>query len=167
MQAMSTNKTAERLRKAADIIESGHPFEWEDAHGQWKPAIASDIVSLISDGFDVRLALATPPDSRPLHNPNNLTAEQVGAGFRLLTQDEFRADLQLRHYEWYSVMQERWILEPQPHTTRAPCANPLPLPSKKETPRSTRETGRQAGDAISNGAFTIMNSKPSIRQSKF
>lgn len=45
--------------------------------------------------------------------------------------------------------------------------NASPEPSQKETPRSTRETGRQAGDAISNGAFAIMNSKASIRQSKY
>ena len=39
-------------------------------------------------GSEIRLVLATPPDNRPLHNPNNLTAEQVGAGWRLALKGE-------------------------------------------------------------------------------
>jgi len=47
-----------------------------------------DILKWPVDKYEIRLALATPPDNRPLHNPDNLTAEQVGAGWRLLTKDE-------------------------------------------------------------------------------
>lgn len=87
MQAMSTN-IASQLRLAADIIETGHPYEAQ-AKGS-KRWIRSELSPLfwVKEGNPIRLVAAAPPDSRPLHNPDGLTAEQVGAGYRLCVLKE-------------------------------------------------------------------------------
>ena len=79
---MTTEQTAQQLELAAQIIRTGHP--WKSS----PQAPDTDIYSALRDGFEIRPILATPPDGRPLHNPDNLTAEQVGAGFRLTLKDE-------------------------------------------------------------------------------
>jgi hypothetical protein len=38
--------------------------------------------------YEIRPVLATPPDGKPLNNPENLTAEQVGLGYRLTRKGE-------------------------------------------------------------------------------
>jgi len=93
--------TAQQLRLAADIIETGHP---------WVPHLLSldektpkkDILSHIASGQEIHLVLATPPDNRKLHNPSNLTAEQVGAGWRLLVVGEVMPE----GYEYW--LRNRW-----------------------------------------------------------
>jgi len=86
---MNTQQTASQLRLAADIIETEHPFEMELPNiNSWQKAKLENPVIIVTSGREIRLALATPPDNRPLHNPDNLTAEQVGAGWRLLLIDE-------------------------------------------------------------------------------
>lgn len=90
---MTTEQTAEQLELAAQILRTGHP--WESS----PQAPDTDIYSALRDGFKIRPILATPPDNRPLHNPNNLTAEQVGIGYRLMTLDEklnTKTDLQTK-----------------------------------------------------------------------
>ena len=94
---MNKTEQAQQFRLAAEIIETGHP--WKSS----PQAPDTDIYSALRDGFEIRLILATPPDNRPLHNPDNLTAEQVGAGYRLLTQDEFHGDAHTEYQEWWSV----------------------------------------------------------------
>jgi hypothetical protein len=42
----------------------------------------------ISKGWKIRPVLATPPDGKPLNNPQNLSAEQVGVGRRLTRKGE-------------------------------------------------------------------------------
>lgn len=80
---MTTEQTASQLRLAADILETGHPWEYSTDHFHWKLSTGKCPMFAIRSQWEIRLALATPPDSRPLHNPDNLTAEQVGAGWRL------------------------------------------------------------------------------------
>lgn len=88
---MNTEQTAQQLRLAATILETGYPWEhWHISDQVWTPAGPDDNVSCFASNptRKIRLALATPPDNRPLHNPDNLTAEQVGAGWRLALKGE-------------------------------------------------------------------------------
>lgn len=86
---MTTEQTAQQFELAAKILRTGHPWEWQASDGEWvKPTIRTELHHVISDGLAIRLALATPPDGRPLHNPSNLTAEQVGAGYRLAVEGD-------------------------------------------------------------------------------
>lgn len=84
---MNTEQTTQQLELAAQIIRTGHPWERELSTGEWSKTDSSP-VTMISGGLKIRLALATPPDNRQLHNPDNLTAEQVGAGYRLMLPEE-------------------------------------------------------------------------------
>lgn len=86
---MTTEQTAQQFELAAKILRTGHPWEWQASDGEWvKPTIRTELHHVISDGLAIRLALATPPDGRPLHNPDNLTAEQVGVRYRLALPEE-------------------------------------------------------------------------------
>lgn len=123
---MNTTEQAQQLRLAAGIIETGHPWDLKVAE-KWHSSskyISAHPLSCIFHGQEIRLALATPPDGRPLHNPDNLTAEQVGAGYRLLTQDEFQKDAHPKHQEWWSVsfQPDTWVKE-KTQRSRAPLVN--------------------------------------------
>lgn len=86
---MNKTEQAQQLRLAADIFENGHPFEVR--HGtseKWHPSRVTHPARAVLEGWHLRPILATPPDNRPLHNPDNLTAEQVGLGYRLGLQEE-------------------------------------------------------------------------------
>lgn len=85
---MTTEQTASQLELAAQILRTGHPWEYQPDHHNWKKSEGFDPVYALSQRWPIRLALAAPPDNRPLHNPDNLTAEQVGAGWRLLVAGE-------------------------------------------------------------------------------
>ncbi len=88
---MNNDQTADLLELADKILRTGHPWHL------YKSGILHDTKPLFSPcnwigrldaEFEIRLALATPPDNRPLHNPDNLNAEQVGAGWRLALKGE-------------------------------------------------------------------------------
>lgn len=86
---MQNDKLVSQLRLAADLLETGHPWEWQTPFGEWiKPTSKTELCHVISDGLLIRPILATPSDGRPLNNPDNLTAEQVGFGFRLILKEE-------------------------------------------------------------------------------
>jgi hypothetical protein len=86
---MNKTETAQQLRLAAGILETEHPFEvCRSRHKEWftpDPMVATE---WMPPEYEVRPVLATPPDGKPLHNPDNLSAEQVGLGYRLLTEQE-------------------------------------------------------------------------------
>lgn len=103
---MTTEQTAQQLELAAKILRTGHPWEWQALDGEWvKPTIRTELHHVISDGLAIRLAFATPPDGRQLHNPDNLTAEQVGAGFRLTLKDESPH----KNAELWNVFDKKWV----------------------------------------------------------
>lgn len=103
---MTTEQTAQQFELAAQILRTGHPWEWQASDGEWvKPTIRTELHHVISDGLAIRLAFATPPDGRPLHNPGNLTAEQVGAGFRLTLKDESPH----KNAELWNVFDKKWV----------------------------------------------------------
>jgi hypothetical protein len=82
--------TPAQLRLAADLLETGHPMEWQ-RNGTWYKCSSNGALNFVSQGYPIRPVLATPPYPATLHNPDNLTAEQVGVGYRLITADERRA----------------------------------------------------------------------------
>jgi len=122
---MTKNKKSSQLRLAADILDTGHPWKFKGLQDQWYYGLASTPDSFVASGQEIRLEMVSPPNGQLLHNPDNLSADQVGAGYRLLTQEEFAADQHLHHYEWYSVYipQQRWNLETETARTRDPSAN--------------------------------------------
>lgn len=79
-------KTASQLRLAADILETGHPWGFRLLNGSRKSYDSP--IGVITDGNLLIPILATPPDGRRLHNPDHLTAEQVGVGYRLTLKGE-------------------------------------------------------------------------------
>lgn len=87
---MTKEQTAQQLELAAQILRTGHPWEYRVTKvdgEEWHDGKISD-VSYYAHYSKIRLALAIPPDNRPLHNPDNLTAEQVGVGYRLALPGE-------------------------------------------------------------------------------
>ena len=97
---MKNEQLAAQAQLAADILRTGHPWEYKltDSIG-WQTALdISSAIYMIQCENEIRLALATPGDGRKLHNPDNLTAEQVGAGLRLLLESErFNDDAEFWH----------------------------------------------------------------------
>lgn len=112
-----TEKQAQQFELVAHLYRTGHP--WKPAQEKWKGA---SLTFLLHEGIEIRPVLVTPEDGREIHNPNNLTAEQVGIGFRLLTKDEFQSDAHTDHYEWWSITSFEWKRENN-RTTRAPLSN--------------------------------------------
>ena len=142
---MNSTKLTQQLHLAADIIEANHPWELECAPGVWrKPKPGNKwetpLWSVANDArtFPIRIAFATPPDDRPLHNPNNLTAEQVGIGYRLaLVGEEVSEEMQVyRCYftqKWQSIPEMFYGLPVGKHhgrdvTVRLPLSVPWPEP---------------------------------------
>lgn len=132
---MTTEQTAQQFELAAQILRTGHPWEWQASDGEWvKPTIRTELHHVISDGLAIRLAFATPPDGRPLHNPDNLTAEQVGVGYRLLTTEEIKA-MQSGKKEYWSRVTPGWSGVAYPtqfsrnDTYRLPLSVPWPEPA--------------------------------------
>lgn len=83
---MNTKEQASQLRLAADILETGHPFLVSHIpHGIWCAPVEhqNSVIHWPLAKYQFKIILATPPDNRPLHNPDNLTADQVGVGYRL------------------------------------------------------------------------------------
>ncbi len=97
---MTKEQTIKQIHLCADILSHDHPWEWKDTSGTW---IAQQFgcLDLTNRGHEIRLALATPGDGRSLHNPDGLTAEQVGAGWRLC--------LAIEETNTHADLQEYWI----------------------------------------------------------
>ena len=121
------------LRTAADIMEHKHPFErYSEARGAW---IRTQIglKTAYKYGEEVRLALATPPVGELLHNPHGLNADQVGCGFRLISEYE-RTTTPLEVADWWTGT--HWYRVPPPprsveyadnDTYRVPLSVPWPV----------------------------------------
>ena len=150
MQAMSTN-IASQLRLAADIYETGHPFETAPRQGGlWCLPMKHerDVMRWPLDKWEIRLVLATPPDSRPLHNPENLTAEQVGAGWRLTLKGEMVP--KSGKAQWWTGME--WVKSDGGYVpTGNPCRLPLSTPwpeAEKPDPLTAIRLAYEAGKPV-------------------
>jgi len=79
--------TPAQLRLAADILETGHPYEYRPSSCDWLKH-DGDVMHHVKMGTPIRPILARPPYEAELHNPDGLTAEQVGVGYRLTVEGE-------------------------------------------------------------------------------
>lgn len=93
---MSQQSPKEAIILAAQILQEGKAWQWRGKN-DWNGSYSVDedtalaLLSNIAKGHEIRLkpfALHTDPLGRKSHNPSNLTAEQVGEGYRLLLEDE-------------------------------------------------------------------------------
>lgn len=89
---MNAEETAQKLELAAQILRTNHPWEYQADYHTWQRSVGRCPLFAIQQRWPIRLALATPPDNCPLHNPDNLTAEQVGVGYRLALKGEALED---------------------------------------------------------------------------
>lgn len=125
---MNTKEQADQLRLAADILETGHPWESMSSTAEWGIHKISPLDAL-SWGHKIRPILATPPDGRPLHNPDKLTAEQVGVGKRLTAKgDHFSYEAEVwnsARNEWRKTSADFFDLA---YTYRLPLSVPWPEP---------------------------------------
>ena len=126
---MTTEQTAQQLELAAQLIRTGHPFEFGSGT-TWNRAFDSTPFDCLKGGYQVRPVLATPPDNRPLHNPDNFTAEQVGVGYRLTVKGE-TANLHTEQQEYW--VKGKWEKSGEVYTDtfdrhqNARCTYRLPL----------------------------------------
>lgn len=134
---MNPTDIAKQLRLAADILETGHP--WETSHNgeKWWTATASDSPAVhVLNKQQIRPILALPPYDAELHNPDNLTGEQVGVGYRLALKGEpvnGKADIRMGD-KWETLLTPTtvnaatfrlplsvpWPEQPQPFTLPTP-----------------------------------------------
>ncbi len=121
---MNTEQQAAQLELAAQILRTGHP--WEYRCKDWYSG--NCILTTLKAGYKIRPILATPPDGRKLHNPLGLTAEQVGVGYRLTLEEEMDGK---RHdaCEWFN---DAWLKHDdgwywkKDSTIRVPLSTPWP-----------------------------------------
>lgn len=121
---MTPTETAAQLHLAADILETGHPFEWRNEDfSEWHPANGNSVHHFM-DNCVIRPILARPPYRAKLHNPNGLTAEQVGVGYRLAIVNE--ALLQ-DFYEFWRKGSKSWSKGCFNTKAKGICTYRLPL----------------------------------------
>ncbi len=129
--------TPAQLRLAADILETGHPYEYRPSSCDWLKH-DGDVMHHVKMGTPIRPILARPPYEAELHNPDGLTAEQVGVGYRLTVEGESKhpeaevwAASQWRSTrifpQWYAVygtyrlpLSVPWPEQPKPFTLPTP-----------------------------------------------
>ena len=135
---MDKTQQAAQLRLAADILETGHPWKWQTSDGEWvKPTIRTELSHVISDGLIIRLALATPPHGRTLHNPGKLTAEQVGVGYRLFCKGENNGQHANQAEMWIGKWVQANDAKGQITTYRVPLSVPWPEAASKSFETAT------------------------------
>ena len=126
---MTTEQTAQQLELAAQILRTGHPWGYRRIAGsRYK---YNTPIEVVADGNLLIPLLATPPDNRPLHNPDNLTAEQVGVGYRLTVEGE---SVPVVGAEWWCRSSSAWLTSPggylpQRNSVRVPLKTPWPEPA--------------------------------------
>lgn len=146
---MTTEQTAQQLELAAQILRTGHPWGYRHIAGSRHKY--NTPIEVVADGNFLSPLLATPPDNRPLHNPDNLTAEQVGVGYRLLLTSE-KPNTHVKLQEKWKV--DEWVpsgviyadpLTPVSNTYRLPLSVPWPEPAD---PYAELKAAQAAGKVI-------------------
>jgi len=148
---MTTEQTAEQLELAAQILRTGHPWELKTSVKFRKPCLNHETPQwCVANGFQVRPILATPPDNRPLHNPDNLTAEQVGVGWRLVVKNDScdqPHDLwSCEKREWFQGARMCCTFEDSECTYRLPLS--VPWPPAPVDPYAELKAAHAAGKVI-------------------
>ncbi len=127
---MTPTETAAQLRLAADILETGHPWhlyragQLYDTNPLFAPVRYLARAKSPEGLFEIRPILARPPYKAKLHNPNGLTAEQVGVGYRLAIVNE--ALLQ-DFYEFWGKGSKSWSKGCFNTKAKGICTYRLPL----------------------------------------
>lgn len=155
---MDKTQQAAQLRLAADLLETGHPWETSHTGDRWWSATPSDNPAIhVVNNQHIRPVLATPPDGRPLQNPDNLTAEQVGVGYRLTLPGEkphentekwgyFEKQWFPRAREFDSVAYNKITTYRLPLSVPWPDASTFQLPPPPPGMQWHREDGWKDGD---------------------
>lgn len=107
---MDTKEQIEQFKLAAELLETGHPWEWSaDTSVAWfKARSETSVQNIIANKYRIRPALIQPPEGFKLHNPNKITAQQVGVGFRLCVPEELDGRLRLIAEYWSSTCKPNW-----------------------------------------------------------
>lgn len=106
---MTPFENPEQLRLAAKILETGCKWQYRLGLSDWRESQNVNPANCLHSGYEIRVApieLLQPPDGLVLHNPNNLTGDQVGEGYRLLCVGEPTNVTQSDQEQWEYG---RWI----------------------------------------------------------
>ena len=104
-----------------------------------------------------QLELATPPDNRPLHNPDKLTAEQVGVGYRLTLPEEWNPTQEY----WHSTKQwKKSSHYSSLDTFRLPLSVPWPEPVDPYAEPATKEVELGPEDILPGSVLGLGDRKP-------
>jgi hypothetical protein len=123
---MNTTDIAQQLRLAADILETGHPWEYQANFSPvWSVSQGQCPLYCLSQKWPIRPALASPPYDAELHNPDKLTAEQVGVGYRLIIIGE---DVFSRNAEIWNLGKWSRTINPSSYSKVATYRLPLFVP---------------------------------------
>lgn len=160
---MNTEQTAQQLELAAQIIRTGHPWEIRPLYAkEWRtPSDKTWPAFYICHDYEIRLALATPPDNRPLHNPDNLTAAQVGIGYRLLLPEEVdgRHKGKCRVWNGFNAWSSNEAVGTHVrYSYRLPLS--VPWPTVQAKPQITEEQRKQGYEQYGFGAGITVVEKP-------
>lgn len=148
-------KQAQQLELAAQLLRTGHPWEFQNSPSTWHQVKKGSLQNCIANGFEIRPVLVTPDDGRPIHNPLGLTAEQVGVGYRLTLKEEMDGEAIEEAQAWCGMEIEgkevRWggkfnIAMPE-FTLRVPLYTPYPEP-KAADPYSELKKAHKEGNVI-------------------
>lgn len=134
-QHMNTDieKQAQQLELAAQLLRTGHPWEcFNQRSDSWGTPMDGDSVSTcLAHSREIRPVLVTPDDGRKLNNPDNLTAEQVGVGYKLTLEEQMDGKCHSEG-EWWNgqswvkpVNDTGWFW-PKNDTIRIPLSTPWP-----------------------------------------
>lgn len=99
-----SNLAKEQLQLALAIMETNHPFSYtsEEDVSKWIKQVGVTAYEALRNDRLIRLDFVMPADLSPLRNPHNLTPEQVGAGYRLVTEFEAANNIHQDHVEiWF------------------------------------------------------------------
>lgn len=133
-QHMNTDieKQAQQLELAAQLLRTGHPWEWDAKNGKMRdPDDYHTLGWCIANAYEIRPVLVTPDDGRKLNNPDNLTAEQVGVGYKLTLEEQMDGKCHSEG-EWWNG--QSWVkpvnytgwCRPKNDTIRIPLSTPWP-----------------------------------------
>jgi hypothetical protein len=153
---MNKTEQAQQLRLATELIETEHPFEvCRSRHKEWFTPDPMTPLEWMPPEYEIRPVLATPPDGKPLHNPDNLTAEQVGLGYRLALQDESasRPHEVWTDGEWRVALEGDLAFINYGGTYRLPLSVPWPEAPKPD-PYAALKAAHTAGKVIQVNAGT-------------
>ena len=126
-----SEKQAQQLELAAQLLRTGHPWEYKNHQDKWVPQSVTSLEECTLSGREIRPVLVTPDDGRKLNNPDNLTAEQVGVGYKLTLEEQMDGKCHSEG-EWWNG--QSWVKPvnytgwfwPKNDTIRIPLSTPWP-----------------------------------------